>query len=244
MNGTEEKTQRSLAYYRSKLPDEPDAYARLLAEIDAAALAGTYVLDVGCGDEFFLQHLQGRVGRVAGLDVVPRESPYEEMHVANLAGSLPLTDAGVDVAVCKFLVEHLEHPERAAGELHRILKPGGRVIILTPDIRYFPYTANYLLSRILKQSTRMRVVEALTGRHDADIYPVYYRGNTPRKLRALFEEAGMHTLTLEVFSDIRVIAEWRLLGYLGTWYELALNRLGLRGARGFILGVFERGEEA
>ncbi len=241
MSSTEDKVRLSLAYYRSKLPEEPDAYARLLAEIDAAALSGTYVLDVGCGDEFFLQHLQGRVGRIAGLDVVPRESPYEEMLVADLGGSLPLADCSVDVAVCKFLFEHLEDPERAVGELRRILKPGGRVIVLTPDIRYFPYTVNYLLSRVLSQDKRMRVVEALTGRHDADIYPVYYRGNTPRKLRALFEHAELRTLTLEVFSDIRVIAAWRLLGYLGTWYEMSLNRLGLRGARGFILGVFERG---
>ncbi len=244
MSGAEERARRSLAYYASKLPGEPDAYARLLAEIDAAALAGTRVLDVGCGDEFFLQYLRDRVERVIGLDVLPRESPYHEMLVGDISGSLSLADASVDLAVCKFVFEHLEHPARAVRELGRVLRTGGRVIVLTPDIRYFPYTANFFLSRVLSQGARMRVVETVTGRRETDIYPVYYRSNTPARLRALFEAGGLSTATLEVFSDFRVVAAWRLLGYLGTWYELALNRLGVRGARGFILGVFERGEEA
>ncbi len=241
MRYSEDTAVRSLYRYRKKLPDEPDVYRAFLAEIDAAAFPGARVLDVGCGEEFILQHLAGRVGCLTGLDMEERPHSYDEVVVADIQKSLPLPDNSMDVVVCKFVFEHLEQPGRATQEIGRILAPGGRVIVLTPDIRYFPYTVNFVLSRLLPQDTRMRVVAELTGRPSPDIYPVRYHSNTPGCLRRLFEDAGMRTRTLQIFSDFRVIAGWKALGWLGTRYEILLNRFGVRGARGFILGVFERG---
>lgn len=242
MRSSEGAALWSLCYYRARLPGEPDVYTAFLAEIDAAASPGARVLDVGCGEEFVLRHLAGRVGRLTGLDVREREHPYDELVIADIQKPLPLADKSVDLVVCKFVFEHLEQPGNAAGEIRRILAPGGCVIILTPDIRYFPYTVNFALSRLLSQTRRMKLVAAITGRPKPDIYPVRYRSNTPSRLRRLFEGTGLRTRTLDTFSDFRVIAGWKPLGFLGTWYEVLLNRLGMRGARGFILGVFERSD--
>ncbi len=242
MTSSQDRADRSLRYYRAKLPEEPDVYPHFLAEIDAAASPGAVVLDVGCGEEFILQHLRGRVSRVIGLDVASRAHPYDEMLVGDIQDTLALEPGSVNAVVGKFVFEHLAQPARAVREIQRILTPGGRAIVLTPDIRYPPYGVNFILSRALPQSTRMKLVAAATGRPNPDIFPVHYRANTPRRLKALFAEAGLTMRRLETFSDFPVIAGWRTLGWLGTQYEVGLNRLGLRGPRGFILGVFERGD--
>ncbi len=242
MRSSEAKALSSLNYYRSRLPGAPDVYQAFLAAIDEATTPDAQVVDVGCGEEFILQHLRGRVARVVGLDVQLHEHPYDELVKADIENTMPLPDAGVDLVVSKFVFEHLLQPENAVREIRRIIAPGGRVIVLTPDVRYFPYTLNFALSRMLPQTLRMKIVAALTGRPDPDIFPVRYRCNTPRRLRSLFEGAGFHTRRLETYSDFGVISGWKTLGRLGTWYEMCLNRLGLKGARGFILGVFERNE--
>lgn len=242
MRSSEHAALWSCNYYRSKLPGAPDVYPAFLAAIDEAAKPGAHVVDMGCGEEFILQHLTGRVGSVTGLDVELHEHPYDEQLIADLEDTLPLPNASVDLAVCKFVFEHLGQPENAVREIGRIIAPGGRVVVLTPDVRYFPYAVNFALSRILPQSLRMRIVARVTRRPDPDIFPVRYRCNTPRRLRDIFERAGLSTHTLDVYSDFRVISEWKTLGFLGTWYEVYLNRLGLKGARGFILGVFERSD--
>ncbi len=242
MRASQDKVSRSLRYYQTKLPNEPDVYPHFLAEVDASAAGDATVLDAGCGEEFILQHLLGRVGRILGLDVALRTHPYDELLVGDIQGSLALEPGSVNVVVAKFVFEHLARPDLAVQEIRRILAPGGSVIVLTPDVRYPPYGVNFVLSRLLPQSLRMKLVAAITGRPNPDIFPVHYRANTPRRLRRLFSQAGMATRRLETFSDFRVIASWRTLGFLGTLYELGLNRLGVRGPRGFILGVFVKGE--
>ena len=242
MRSSEDAALWSCDYYRTKLPGAPDAYQAFLSAIDAAASPSAHVVDIGCGEEFILQHLKGRVGRLTGVDMESRKHPYDELKLADIQFAMPLADASADLAVCKFVFEHLGQPEKAAREIRRILAPGGRAIVLTPDIRYPPYTINFILSRILPQALRMKVVAALTGRSNPDIFPVRYRCNTPRRLRCLFEGAGLRTQALDTFSDFRVISGWKTLGFLGTWYEVCLNRLRLQGPRGFILGVFERSD--
>jgi ArsR family transcriptional regulator len=56
--------------------------------------------------------------------------------LANLAYKLgdiervPLADASVDLAILSQALHHAQHPQRAVEEAHRILKPGGQVLIL------------------------------------------------------------------------------------------------------------------
>jgi SAM-dependent methyltransferase len=56
---------------------------------------------------------------------------------ASYTGLADLPDATYDVAVCTGLLEHLAEPERVVGELHRILRPGGRLIVSASAV--FPF---------------------------------------------------------------------------------------------------------
>ncbi len=63
------------------------------------------------------------------------ESPLADMHFD--VQQIPLADASVDVVICNHLLEHVADDRKALRELHRILKPGGWGIVLSPvDLDY------------------------------------------------------------------------------------------------------------
>ena len=57
------------------------------------------------------------------------------MTVANLnIESLPFADASFDLVTCTEVIEHLEHYRQTLREMHRVLKPAGRLVVTTPNI--------------------------------------------------------------------------------------------------------------
>lgn len=66
---------------------------------------------------------------------------------ADMEGRLPLADASVDVLVCVEGIEHVVDRHRVLGEFRRVLKPGGRLLLTTPNLL----------------SARARLAYALTG---------------------------------------------------------------------------------
>jgi len=58
------------------------------------------------------------------------ESPLADLHFD--VQRIPLPDASFDAVICNHLLEHVADDRRALGELHRILRPGGWGILLSP----------------------------------------------------------------------------------------------------------------
>ena len=98
---------------------------------------GVKLLEVGCGRGDFLEAFQQLRADCCGLD-------QEESAVENLGhlqvkkadvskDPFPFEDNTFDIVYHKSLIEHLYSPEHLMRETYRVLRPGGRVIILTPD---------------------------------------------------------------------------------------------------------------
>lgn len=97
---------------------------------------GEKVLDIGCGNGVFLKHA-AQVGWEAwGLEPDAKAT-------ASLGGfkvlqgslpNVPLPDESFDCITLSHVIEHLHDPVAALKEIHRLLKPGGRVWIATPNI--------------------------------------------------------------------------------------------------------------
>jgi ubiquinone/menaquinone biosynthesis C-methylase UbiE len=105
------------------------------------AFGGTEsLLDVGCGDGGVARLLRERVHDVVAIDVEPsgawQDGPGLTFNVAD-GESLPFESASFDVVHSKDSLHHMNSPELAVAEYHRVLKPGGTVLIVEAN-RYNP----------------------------------------------------------------------------------------------------------
>jgi SAM-dependent methyltransferase len=216
-------------------PEEPDGHRSFLETVVRACPAGGTVLDLGCGTESLLRFLSGRAGELIGLDLAAVTGSYDRYLQADLNAAIPLPDSSVDLAVNKFLLEHLAEPLRFFREVARVLRPGGELVLIGPNTRYYPYAANLLMSRVMSQELRMRMAGAFLGRSLDELFPVLYRCNTPRRLRGAVEECGLEVVSLSTYSDCLVSAVARPLGIVAAAYEVAVNRLRLRDAKGLMV---------
>jgi len=116
--------------------------------LDALALqAGERILDVGCGTGLLLEQMAisvGDKGQVVGLDYSPdmldmaRHRCQNFDHVALQQGSVEKLDFesdSFDVVSCTQTLLYVEQVETALHEIHRVLKPRGRIAIIETDWR-------------------------------------------------------------------------------------------------------------
>jgi ubiquinone/menaquinone biosynthesis C-methylase UbiE/DNA-binding transcriptional ArsR family regulator len=97
------------------------------------------VADLGCGTGAVTAALAPHVGRVIGVDGSDEMLAAARQRVRDLANvelergaleALPLDDASVDAAVMMLVLHHLPAPVTALTEAARVLKPGGRLLIV------------------------------------------------------------------------------------------------------------------
>jgi SAM-dependent methyltransferase len=216
-------------------------YDRLQDAIDEHVQPEDVVLDAGCGSGRVFQHrLAGRVRRVAGIDVTdePRANANINDALKGDLGALPLRDASFDLIVMSHVAEHLTDPEPVFGELARVLRPGGRLLLLTPNRwHYVPLVARLVPYRLHVAFNRRRGVDA------RDVFPTAYRANTARRLRALAEGAGLAVERLDRTETEPEYLAFHLVPYaLGVAYERLANRFdALAGLRVNLLLIARKG---
>lgn len=105
----------------------------------AADCSGVAVLEAGCGEGYGADLLAGAARSVLALDYdattvahVRARYPRVDVARANLV-ALPVPDGSVDVVVSLQVIEHLWEQERFLRECRRVLRPGGRLMVSTPN---------------------------------------------------------------------------------------------------------------
>jgi arsenite methyltransferase len=126
----------------------PEIINQRLKTVEAMALrSGERVLDAGCGTGLLTELIASQVGdsgHVSGLDysqdmldfAAPRCEPLGnvELHQGSVT-QLDFADDSFDAASCVQTLLYVDKVETAIGELHRVLKPRGRVAVLETDWR-------------------------------------------------------------------------------------------------------------
>ena len=103
---------------------------------------GKRVVDVACGEGYGSALLARHAEHVTGVDISPEAVAHAQRSYALLANAqfacapcsaLPLADASVDVAVTFETVEHIAGQTQFIGELARVLKPDGVLVLSCPN---------------------------------------------------------------------------------------------------------------
>jgi 2-polyprenyl-3-methyl-5-hydroxy-6-metoxy-1,4-benzoquinol methylase len=112
-------------------------YKAVLRVVNEFHLRGD-LLDFGSGTGFLTRELKGtkRFATITAADLMPRPASLDEniaWIAADLNERLPYDGASFDVIVSAEVIEHLENPRFVAREMFRLLRPGGALLLTTPN---------------------------------------------------------------------------------------------------------------
>ena len=201
---------------------------------------GARLLDAGCGRYLkFCREFAGGA-HVVGIDLdrafetTNREPPYA---VRGDVGALPFCSGHFDLIISRSVVEHLEDPPRVFREFARVLRPGGKVIVLTPNkydyVSVFAALTPYWLHRAL--------VSRIFNVPPDDVFPTLYRANTVSSMRRAMSAAGLQECEMDTINHYPAYLMFSpVLFRLGVLYERLTSTQLLRMLRGLILCVFEK----
>ncbi len=177
----------------------------------ARVAAGARVLEIGCGGGGLLQRLQRKGVLGVGVDTLDtalhlvrrRDGSVGLVHIQD-SGPLPFSAAAFEAIIGQHVLEHLDDVDGALTEWKRLLKPGGRLALATPNARY-PDPAHFA---------------------DAEHTCVF----APSELFAVVEGAGFkvaHLSTIFPFlSHVRLLRAAGVLAYRAFQYAPYLNTRG------------------
>jgi SAM-dependent methyltransferase len=186
--------------------------ARLLTELGLRE--GMSVLDLGCGPGFFAERLLSAVPalQLTAVDLDPNMAALARARLGGraevleaAATNLDLLEESFDLAVARFLFQHVHAPDLAAAELFDVLKPGGRAVIIDIDTACGGFVAPSFpeLEAVQRGVTAMQA----TSSGDREI---------GRKLWAVLASAGFHDLALHAIpvssDEVGLAAFWPQYG--------------------------------
>jgi arsenite methyltransferase len=216
---------------------------RQLVRDALGAAPGERILDVGCGPGFYADELLEQVGpegAVVGIDSSPQmldmaarrceRHGNASFHEAT-ATSLPVADASFDAAVSVQVLEYVSDLDTALAEMHRALRPGGRVVIWDVD-----------WATLSVQSSDPARTDRMLDAWDAHLaHP-----SLPRTLAARLRSAGFEDVRMDAhaFASTEFTPEAYLCSVLPLIEQYVAGREGVTEdeARAWVADLQELGE--
>jgi SAM-dependent methyltransferase len=183
-------------YHRQPDPDW-DYYPTYLAKLEFVRTwldglpRGVRVLDAGCGEGVLVDEYAGR------LDIQGLDPNYSSARVRlGSVTDLPYDEASFDRALCLDVLEHLTFEEQptALAELHRVLCPGGELLVSVPNLAHLQSRVHFLLQGRLIRT-------AATAKHPGDRPATDYIDLAERAGFTLVARRG-------VFPTVPVLTRW------------------------------------
>jgi SAM-dependent methyltransferase len=189
--------------------NEPVEFAGQLHEYDR--FAGQRVLEVGCGNAYTLLKYAEHGALVHGIDVTQAAIDISRKRFAlrersgdfrvGDAEALPYESDSFDCICSMGVLHHVPDTARAVSEIHRCLKPGGRLIVMVYHRYSFHYQVTLRLMALLAGKSMQQVVNEVDGAGNpkGEVY-------SKRELRELLKD----------FRDLELFAGLLWLPKLGV----------------------------
>lgn len=143
--------QRQVLFFEGLIEDEVRRFASVLRP-------GSFILDAGAGEAQYKSLFRGMQYVAVDLGVGDAGWTYAQLDALADLQMLPFADNSFDACINIVTLEHVREPGAVLAELARVLRPGGRLLLVTPMeweehqqphdyFRYTRYGLEYLLGR-------------------------------------------------------------------------------------------------
>jgi len=112
------------------------------------------VLDIGCGyNAYFLNQIKGNISKGVGLDFSVKKAGSGKITLKSvyLEKKIPEKNSSFETITALAIIEHLKYPQEIINELARVTKPGGTLIITTPNKSFKPLLEFLALTGLLSK---------------------------------------------------------------------------------------------
>jgi len=127
--------------------------------ISSLKLDQPVIIEVGCGMgelASIIKNSNLSVGKYIGLDGNSERANTTaeqgfDVRIANFEEEIPIEAQIADLVVSLEVIEHIADAENFLKEIHKVLKPGGKLVISTPNIGFIVHRLNFLFSAKIHQ---------------------------------------------------------------------------------------------
>jgi ubiquinone/menaquinone biosynthesis C-methylase UbiE len=196
-------------------------------------------LDIGCGRHliplWMHRHaeleaaLKSRPQSLVGLDPdlgALRDNTSLRSLINADAGRLPFADRSFDLVTSNMVFEHVADPLSVLREIRRVLAPGGRLILLTPN--WLDIVT--IVARMIPNRWHPAIMSRMDGRDEADVYPTLFRFNRPATIDRILREAGFARSSIELLEHPDSYGHAPLISHVeSAWHRVARRWPALRG---------------
>lgn len=201
---------------------------------------GDKLLDAGCGRYLRFCREFSSVAHVVGADldnVFDTRNATPPFAVRANIGELPFPSGHFDMIISRSVIEHLDDPLKVFAEFCRVLRPGGKVVVITPN----KYDYVSIIAALTPYRLHRYIVSRIFRLPENDIFPTRYRANTAATMLRLMAQAGLTEVRVDTINHYPAYLMFSpTLFRLGVWYERLTSMEFLKALRGSILAVFEK----
>ena len=175
---------------------------QLDSRIAAFMKGGKMIVEVGCGAGYTLDLVSSLYEVAIGIDVSERrlnqrDTPPNQWQFikSDLNHSIPLPGDCANLVLANQVVEHIADPVFFARQMFEVLRPGGMVLVTTPNVRYVRHLWKLVVRGEGPQTANK---QDLDGAWD-DGHIHYF---THKDLRNIFLESGFSEVMSEALIDL------------------------------------------
>ena len=166
----------------------------VLRALKRRGIEGGCLLDVGCGQGDLFNVVSSQFARYVGVDAVRYDHFPEQAEFCLFdldSGTIPIPNGSADVVTAVEVIEHLENPREFMRKLVALTKPGGWLVVSTPN--------QLSLLSLLTLITKRRF-QAFQDVH----YPAHLTALLEIDLRRIAAECGLTRVEIEYSQNGRI----------------------------------------